>query len=93
MPLQEEIFGTEAGGRPVPIYTLAGDNGFEARITAYGATLVSLKVPDRHGIPGDVVLGFDDPAGYLGEHPYFGCVAGRFSSSESMTARSEGWSG
>lgn len=80
MPLQEEIFGTEAGGRPVPIYTLAGDNGFEARITAYGATLVSLKVPDRHGIPGDVVLGFDDLAGYLGEHPYFGCVAGRFAS-------------
>lgn len=78
MPLREEIFGSDAGGRPVPLYTLSGHNGLKARITTYGATLVSLKVPGRDGVPGDVVLGFDDLAGYLGEHPYFGCIVGRF---------------
>src|SRR4051812_48560175 len=60
------------------IYTLTGDNGFEARIADYGATLVSLNVPDRQGVPGDVVLGFDDAASYLGDHPYFGCIVGRY---------------
>jgi aldose 1-epimerase len=78
MSLRAEIFGRDDGGRPVPIYSLSSANGLEARVTSYGATLVSLKVPDRQGIPGDIVLGFDDLAGYLGEHPYFGCIVGRF---------------
>jgi aldose 1-epimerase len=44
----------------------------------YGATIQSLSVPDRHGVPADVTLGFDDLAGYVAPHPYFGAVIGRF---------------
>ena len=47
------------------IYTLRNTNGMEARIMTYGGVLVSLKVPDRSGNLGDVVLGFDSLDGYL----------------------------
>ncbi len=76
--LREEVFGRDPAGRSIPIHTLTGENGFEARVTTYGATLVSLVVPDRDGGLGDVVLGFEDLAGYLGDHPFFGCIVGRF---------------
>ncbi len=60
------------------LYTLRNSKGVEASITNYGAILVSLKVPDRNGNLADVVLGFDSLDGYLGEHPYFGAVIGRY---------------
>lgn len=71
-------FGKTAKGEPVQLYTLRNSKGVEASITNYGAILVSLKVPDRNGNATDVVLGFDSLDGYLGEHPYFGAVIGRY---------------
>jgi len=44
----------------------------------WGATITSVVVPDKHGVPGEVTLGFDDVVPYTdGRSPYFGCVAGR----------------
>jgi aldose 1-epimerase len=43
-----------------------------------GTTLVSLRLPDRNGRFDDVILCFDDLAGYLGTHPYFGVIVGRY---------------
>jgi hypothetical protein len=37
-----------------------------------------LKVPDRTGQLGDVVLGFDNLDAYLKGHPYFGALIGRY---------------
>ena len=34
-------------GQPVQIYTLRNDTGCEARITNYGGTVMSLKVPGQ----------------------------------------------
>jgi aldose 1-epimerase len=62
----------------VDIFTLRNANGVEARICNYGGIVVSLKVPDRHGHFGDVVLGFDRLDDYLKEHPYFGALVGRY---------------
>jgi aldose 1-epimerase len=72
-------FGT-ANGAPVQIYTLTNDKGIEARITNYGATLVSLKVPDRGGAFADIVFGFDTVDGYTQTPPppYFGATIGRY---------------
>jgi aldose 1-epimerase len=40
--------------------------------------VVSLLVPDQAGVRADVLLGFDDLAGFLSkENPYFGCIVGR----------------
>ena len=72
-------FGTTADGQPVKIFTLTNRDGVVARLMSRGATLVSLEVPDRDGKKADVVLGFDDLAGYeSNRNQHFGCVAGRF---------------
>jgi aldose 1-epimerase len=60
------------------LYTLKKSNGVQAAISTYGGVLVSLKVPDRAGVLGDVVLGFDDLEGYLLPPPYFGAIIGRY---------------
>jgi aldose 1-epimerase len=44
----------------------------------YGATIVSLTAPDRDGHFADIVLGYDDLAGYLTSSPYFGAIVGRY---------------
>jgi len=76
--VSKEPFGTTPDGLSVDIYTLRNAAGCEVRITNYGGRVVSLKVPDRQGRLGDVVLGFDNLADYLKENPYFGALIGRF---------------
>lgn len=60
------------------IYLLRNAMGMEARITNYGGTVMSLRVPDRQGHLGDVVLGYDNVADYVKQSPYFGCLIGRY---------------
>lgn len=74
----KESFGQTADGQEVFVYTLANSKGLRARITNYGATLVSLYVPDRNGNLGDVALGFDDLQGYVGHTAYMGATVGRY---------------
>jgi aldose 1-epimerase len=52
----------------------------EARIMTYGGIIVSLKTPDKSGKLGDIVLGFDNLAGYQQDPPppYFGALIGRY---------------
>jgi len=72
------LFGRLPGGEAVEIYQLLNRNGLEARVMTYGATLVSLKLPDREGRFAGVHLGFDTLEGYLGGHPYMGVIVGRY---------------
>ena len=71
-------FGKTPSGETVTLYTLKNSKGVEAAISTYGGVIVSLKVPDRAGMLGDVVLGFDDFKGYLIPPPYFGAIVGRY---------------
>jgi aldose 1-epimerase len=71
-------FGKTADGKSVDLYTLAGKNGFEAKISTFGATLVSLKTPDKHGKFANVVLGFDSVTPYVTGVPFFGATIGRY---------------
>ena len=75
--MQRSEFGRLEDGRSVDRFVLGGD-GLEVSVLAYGATIQAVRVPDRAGKVDDVVLGFDDLAGYLGSHPYFGATIGRF---------------
>lgn len=68
----------QTGDGTVEIYTLTNVHGVEARIMTYGATLVSLKAPDRAGHFKNIVLGFDSLEPYLGAKAYFGATAGRY---------------
>jgi len=74
--VSSSAFGAVAG-RPVTLYVLRNPNGVVAKIMDYGATIVSLRVPDRSGSMGDVVLGFDSLSGYLAKEPYLGATVGR----------------
>jgi aldose 1-epimerase len=54
-------------------------SGLKAKWITRGATLAELHVPDARGQLADVVLGFDDEAGYrTTDNQHFGCVTGRF---------------
>ena len=64
-------FGTLCDGRTVRLYTLKND-AIELSVTDYGSTLVRLLVPDKNGKPTDVVLGYDDLAGYVADDTCFG---------------------
>src|ERR1700730_10551711 len=79
-PLAKSIkklpFGKTSDGQEMQLYVLTNKNGVEAAITNFGGDLVSLKVPDRQGKLGDVVLGYDALDGYLNDKSYFGGTIG-----------------
>lgn len=70
--------GTLADGTAIEAITLTAANGAAARILSYGATLQSLIAPDRDGRLADVLLGYDDLAGYVDHPNYFGVTVGRY---------------
>jgi aldose 1-epimerase len=71
-------FGKTADGTNVAVYTLKSKGGVVARIMTLGATLIDLYAPDKAGKTADVVLGFNDVAGYESDrNQYFGTTVGR----------------
>jgi len=78
MFVKKDPFGALPDGTSVEIYTLTNNRGIEARLMTYGATLVSLRLPDRSGKFDDVVLGYDSLDGYVKNSPYFGSIVGRY---------------
>lgn len=63
----------------VEIYKLTNSHGVEASFITYGATLVSLKAPDRSGKLANIVLGFDSLDKYVAAGvPYYGATVGRY---------------
>jgi aldose 1-epimerase len=74
----QKPFGRTADGTRVELYTLRNSSGMEATIMTYGGVVTSLKVPDKNGKLGDVVLGFDNLGDYLTNSPYFGALIGRY---------------
>jgi len=77
-PIQTAPFGTTPDGTAVSLYTLTNANGVQARISDLGGAIVALFVPDRDGQLEDVVLGWDDVAGYVAASNYFGILVGRY---------------
>ena len=69
-------FGILPSGEEAGLYTISC-GGVTAGITDYGAALVSLLVPDSAGNLADVVLGFDDCAGYANGDGCLGATVGR----------------
>jgi aldose 1-epimerase len=76
--MQKQAFGKIQDGQSVDLYTLTNKYGMTVAISNFGGTLVSLKVPDRDGKLGDVVLGYDNPADYENGKAYFGGTIGRY---------------
>ena len=68
-------FGT-LEGRPLPLLTLS-DGAISVELLPLGAAVRSIWVPDRHGIPTDVCLGYDTPEEYRLQDACFGGTLGR----------------
>jgi len=71
-------FGVMPNGQKSLIYTLVNQQGLEAKITDYGAKLVSLEIPDKNGLLADVILGYETLDQYLKGDQYFGATVGRY---------------
>jgi aldose 1-epimerase len=74
--------GTLPNGAAVDRYTLK-DEKLEVQIITYGGFVAMLRTPDRTGKMEDVVLGFDDAAGYYENNhsdksSSFGPIIGRY---------------
>jgi aldose 1-epimerase len=69
--------GTLPTGEPVEVHDLVGRN-LSVAVSTYGARIVGFRTPDRQGNVTDVVLGFDNLAGYLHDDSYHGATVGRF---------------
>ncbi len=78
--ITKEAFGKTPDGQAVDVYTLKNSKGAEARIMTYGGVVLSLKMPDKNGQFGDVVLGCNKLEDYTKTPPppYFGALIGRY---------------
>ncbi len=73
-----EPFGKLESGEYINLFTLTNSNGIEMKVINYGGIITSLKIPDRNGEPGDVVLGYSNLDQYVEDSPYFGAIIGRY---------------
>ena len=74
--MTKRSFGILPNGEEATLYTIRC-GAVEASVSDYGAVLVSLLVPDKNGKPDDVVLGYEDAAGYAASTVYLGATVGR----------------
>ena len=59
-------------------YRIQNSNGLCAEICNFGAKILSLHVPDKHGVLQDILIGFDDNQHYFFHDPYLNGICGRF---------------
>ena len=71
-------FGQLPDGREVHEYTLDNGRGMTLSAINLGGIVTSIRVPDRHGRSGSVVLGFTDLIDYVERNPNFGVIVGRY---------------
>ena len=77
MKIEKKDFGKTKDGKVCSLYTLTNKNGMSVSLTDFGATIVSVIVPDKDGNMKDVVLGYDDVTGFEEGGCFFGAVIGR----------------
>jgi aldose 1-epimerase len=69
---------THIRDQPVFKIHIQNDKGVSVVITNYGGIVMRLCVPDKTGASENIVAGFDRVEDYTNDHPYFGCIVGRF---------------
>jgi aldose 1-epimerase len=76
--MNKTLYGTTSDGTPVHGLTLTNGRGCRVDIIEYGASVVSVSVPDRKGRMGDVVLGFGNLGDYVRNPCFIGGTIGRY---------------
>lgn len=62
----------------IHLWTITNAKGSSVQLTNYGATVVSIIVPDKEGGMDNVVVGFPGLDGYVDDACYIGATIGRF---------------
>ncbi len=75
--LKKSMAAARFSGREIYNYVLSNDHNMSVEISEYGAVIAKILVPDKNGDVDDVVLGFDDLRGYIGNDECFGALVGR----------------
>lgn len=73
-----KLFGKTQDGLDIYLFEMLNKKGMQVNVTNYGATIVNIIAPDRHGKLEDVALGYDRLEDYLNDTVYFGCIVGRY---------------
>lgn len=77
MEILQHIWGTTPEGEAIVLYTIRNANGCEVQLCNIGASIVSVKSPDRDGKMDDIVLGYKDAMSYFGDGAASGKSVGR----------------
>ncbi|VWX61797.1 Aldose 1-epimerase [Burkholderiales bacterium 8X] len=72
-----QVYGQLADGRTVHRHVLDNGRGLSLSAIDLGGIVTELRVPDRSGTIGNVVLGFAALADYEARNPHFGTIVGR----------------
>ncbi len=75
--IHTSVFGKTSDGQTVIAFKLK-DGANEATILNLGGIIQSLKIADKNGNPVDVILGYNDVAGYERTGGYLGALIGRY---------------
>lgn len=76
--IDEANFVGSFKGKATCLRTLRNKSGMVVQVTNFGAKIVSIYAPDRHGKFADVVAGFASIDEYIKGNPYFGAICGRY---------------
>ncbi|EIM05068.1 aldose 1-epimerase [Planococcus antarcticus DSM 14505] len=77
MEVSETVFGYK-NNRPIKLYTLKNDQGFQVSCIDHGCVITEIIAPDSNGNLENVVLGFDTLEEYKSNPYFFGALVGRF---------------
>jgi len=64
MKIEQKDFGKTQNGENITLFTITNKNGASVDLSDFGATIVSVKVPDKAGNIVDVVQGYDNVTPY-----------------------------
>jgi len=76
--MRTNTFGIAPNGIEASLYSIESPSGLSMSLTDWGATIVSVRQPDRQGNIDQITLGFSNAASYLSKQGYLGATCGRF---------------
>lgn len=76
--IKVQSFGKLKTGQETFLYTLKNKNNMCVKVTDFGASMAAILLPQDNGKPRDVLLGFDNVAGYESTGNYLGATIGRY---------------
>jgi aldose 1-epimerase len=76
--LDKAPYGKLPNGTAVEQFTMTNANGMSVKFITLGGCITEIDAPDRTGHMANVVLGYNDLAGYNTNSTYFGAIIGRY---------------